>query len=434
MSYIRATKSDYAWSTREIPSNGTIPTVNTSQISYSGTKIGSNVPHWRTLIKKGSDATSGYTRDDYQLEVKAGSASWAGRSRPTPPTVPTSYRGSFSGTALNPSSGLTHLTTSLSKANAAALKEVYSKLSQEHSHLNGLQTLGELGETIRMLRHPFKAIADLTHRHITRLVKSKRGLRGKESVRQERYYELVRTSYLEYVFGLAPLISETKGYAETIARWQLESEGIKYHRKKIVGRGEDVVAIQAVTPGVQFGLNSNYYFTRVTRTTTTRRVQYVCGLNSTLTAPAGSTDRLIELCGFNLRGFIPTIWELIPWTWLADYVANVNDIVEASVANTSNVAWVSKTVCEITEQDTSTTCDSARMRQRLDSLGLEGGGGGFMGRLILRRTSMTRTVGETLGIPAFTFTLPVDAKQYANAFAAVFALRAPSAFRLRNPY
>jgi hypothetical protein len=293
-----------------------------------------------------------------------------------------------------------------------------------------------LGETIRMLRHPFRALADLTTKHVTRLVKSKRGLRGSASKREESYYEIVRQSYLEYVFGIAPLISESKALAETVARWNLEAEGIKQTRTRIVGQGSDENVSLYVNPDAEFnGAGFNVFrFTETQRTVTERRVRYICGLTSTVTAAAGSTDRLVELLGFNFRNFLPTVWEVIPWSWLADYVANVNDIIDAAVCDTSNVAWVSKTVTEVTTLTSTTTCQSARMAARLLVYGLRGGGGGSMGSLVLRRTSMTRTAGVSLGIPDLVFSLPAEGKKYANAFAAVFALRSPSAFRGRNPY
>jgi hypothetical protein len=127
------------------------------------------------------------------------------------------------------------------------------------------------------------------------------------------------------------------------------------------------------------------------------------------------------------------VWEVIPWSWLADYVSNISDIIDAAVTNTANVTWVSKTVTETTVVLIQTTCDSAAMTARLLAYGITGGGGGNMGVIELRRTSMTRTKGVSLGIPEFRLEKPSGLAQYANTFAAVFALRSPSAFKLRTP-
>lgn len=434
MSYIRATSQSYTWR-QYIRQSGVILWDNRVYKSYAGTKSGTSVPHWRGKIRAGSDASSSYARDDYSLEKSEGFASWQGHSLPTSGGYVGSYYGVFQGNLSTVPDFMSHLTTSLAKADAAALKQVYDKLAQERAHTNSLQTLGELGETIRMLRHPFRAIADLTQSHINRLVKSKRGLRGTEQQRFNKYYELVRSTYLEYVFGIAPLIAETKSIAETVARWNLEAEGIKQARKRIVGRGVDVNVTNS--QGVQYyapaGLTV-FAYNRHTIKRTERRVQYICGLASTKTADAASTDRLLELLGFDFRNFVPTVWEVIPWSWLADYVANINDIIDAAVADTSNVLWTVKTVTEVTTLTDTTPCVPSEMTARLKLYGIYGSGSGDMGTMSLRRTSMTRYTGVSLGIPALVFTIPVNASQYANAYAAIFSMRPASAFRLKNPY
>ncbi len=435
MSYIRSLKETRRY--RKFSSQDGVTLQDAYfDVIYTGTKSGSNVPHWRSRIREGSDATSNYSLDNYQLELTPGYASWHATDRANPPYQRTSFSGLFKGNARAPQSTVSHLTTSLARANAAALKQVYDKLAQERSSTNSLATLGEMADTIRMIRHPFRAIADLTHNHVNRLVKSKRGLRGTERQRFERYYELVRESYLEYVFGLAPLISDTVAITETIARWNLESEGLRKHRSKLVGRGEDVSVSTSNTPDTLYSAGgfSVFKFMETWKQTTTRKVQYIVGVNSPRAASAGSTERLVELLGFNFNNFIPAVWEVIPWSWLVDYVANVTDLLNAGVADTSSVAWVSKSVSEDTLLEYMSTVSSAQSSARLAASSLDGSASGSMGSWKLRRTTLTRTAGVSLGIPDLVLSLPTDIKKIANVYAAVFALRAPSAFRLSNPY
>ena len=338
MSYVRSLSQHHFYTSMSAENGFLFPT-NTGYMKYLGTKSGTNVAHWRSKIRQGNDATGAYTLDNYSLEMKPGYAHWAAHDMARPPNKVTQYSGWFSGNSSGPSSALTHLTTNLSAANAAALKQVYSKLAQQTSHTNSLATLGEMADTIRMIRHPFRAIAELTQNHVNRLVKSKRGLRGSERQRFEKYYELVRSSYLEYVFGLAPLISDTVAITETIARWNLENEGIRKERTRIVGRGEDVNVSHFVsTSGQHYQGGFNVYrYQHIQKITTTRKVQYVCGVSLPGSAPAGSTERLTELLGFNFRNFLPSVWEVIPWSWLVDYVLNVSDLIEAGVSDTSSL-------------------------------------------------------------------------------------------------
>jgi hypothetical protein len=54
--------------------------------------------------------------------------------------------------------------------------------------------------------------------------------------------------------------------------------------------------------------------------------------------------------GFDPSNWAPTIWELVPYSFLIDYFVNVDDIVSAATLSRSGLRWTSKTVVkEITE-------------------------------------------------------------------------------------
>lgn len=41
--------------------------------------------------------------------------------------------------------------------------------------------------------------------------------------------------------------------------------------------------------------------------------------------------------------FLPTVWELIPYSWLVDYFTNMGDIVAAACRNYGDLSWYSGT-------------------------------------------------------------------------------------------
>lgn len=47
--------------------------------------------------------------------------------------------------------------------------------------------------------------------------------------------------------------------------------------------------------------------------------------------------------GFSASDFVPTAWELLPWSFLADYFANIGDCLEAAFTDTSSLAWLAGT-------------------------------------------------------------------------------------------
>lgn len=48
--------------------------------------------------------------------------------------------------------------------------------------------------------------------------------------------------------------------------------------------------------------------------------------------------------GANLLNFVPTVYELLPWSFLVDYFVNVNEVISSTFTDTSNLKWSSKTI------------------------------------------------------------------------------------------
>jgi hypothetical protein len=58
-------------------------------------------------------------------------------------------------------------------------------------------------------------------------------------------------------------------------------------------------------------------------------------------------ERIISMSGFDLRSFVPTVWELVPYSFIVDYFSNVGDCLMALGVDTSGVTGLWRT--EITE-------------------------------------------------------------------------------------
>jgi hypothetical protein len=112
----------------------------------------------------------------------------------------------------------------------------------------------------------------------------------------------------------------------------------QYEPVKYSARGQK----QAIPPSIDSGVRppARIIFTQ-TRTYTNHIMVWYKG--AVRVRAAGSVYMDQELLGFSLSDFVPTIWELVPWSFLIDYFTNIGDVLEAWTTCTSDVAWVNRT-------------------------------------------------------------------------------------------
>lgn len=402
-----------------------------------GSRTGQRVDNWKEKIRDGISASSPYTSNRTRVEhVRPGffSASFTDRKIPvTRLPAYASYAGLqfHFGVNLNP----THEYVDSSIANSAALTKIYKKIESEYQHLNSPAIIAEFLDVIRQFGTPAAALVDLTNRRLNRLELAKRGLSGSVSFKKIRYAEIVASTWLEYSFGLSPLISDTEKAAEALARWKSQYTDPDLHklRKKIMSRAVTTVA---TTSTGTFPLSPIASITPARshiRNTTEHKVQYTVGLQGLLKTAAGSNDRLMQLLGFNHANWIPAIWEAVPWSWLVDYFSNVQEILNASVVNTSRVAWISKSETYSTRVEYSSIVSiSGILDYYKNALGMLPSSlvlaSGDFGQLTVVRNTTSRTVPITLGVPPLSLEHPFgDAKKIANMVAVLFKRKGNSA-------
>lgn len=389
---------------------------NATVTTLTGSRTGVSMPGWRSVIRNGGNASTPYTSDrSTVLASSYGEASATGTHLPASPSLPASTRTDRYSGVIRPNVGpISHLSGNTNQAEAVALTQLYRKIESEISRLNGSAVLAEFGDVLRMFGHPFKSLVRLTERRINLLAKARKGLNGTPSQKRDRYGKIVSDTYLEYAFGMVPLISDTKAAAEAFARFNYEKTGNQPRRTKVSGRGETSTAVS--TPSVAVVPGSMIVYNQTVKQRTNFRCQYVCGLSSSHIADFGSNERLLQLLGFQPLSWIPAVWEVVPYSFLVDYFTNVGDILQASVTNTSGVTWICKTVLTETTMSWTSIVDSGLTKARAEAFGYEagGGGGGSCGSTVSVRKTMVRTVPAQLTLPSLTVSVPTDAQKYVN--------------------
>ena len=205
----------------------------------------------------------------------------------------------------------------------------FKKLRDAQRAISGPTFVGELRQTLRMIKRPASSLRDYTISWANRTRKKTKGLKGKP------LSKALTDSYLEYQFGVKPLLADTKAGAQAMARL-------------LTGYRVTRVSAYAVreAASVTWRNETVYVFSDMNGDQVNRRTAVVAA-RAGLRAQAKSScepslNALLEVTGFNWSEFVPTAWELLPWSFLVDYFSNVGNVLTAVTTDVSQLAWYSR--------------------------------------------------------------------------------------------
>jgi hypothetical protein len=304
---------------------------------HGKSKTGEYLPKWREIIKAGGNATTTFqgTIDELQSDSSEISATFLWKPNNQPGRLyPRRYRSSewTNIFTLAPIAHFSILTGDFfNKARDRAIKALYKEVYQAHHQLQGGVVLGELGKTARMLAGTAKNLKSGVLSYLGKAVGIRRGKGSGDSKRKA-----ISNTYLEAVFGWQPLIHDCKDLAKTIGRLCHESDRVRFRAYgQNAGQAAQTVAAHSFS---HLWVNTN--------TVDTAQVEVV--YRGFLRGPkyeAGSppAEQIVSMSGFDLRSFLPTVWELIPYSFLVDYFTNIGDVLQALSTDTSGVHGLWKT-------------------------------------------------------------------------------------------
>jgi hypothetical protein len=188
----------------------------------------------------------------------------------------------------------------------------------------GLVMAGELGKTINMIRNPMKNLRSSVEDYF-RTLKRARG-----RIPQKKKKKFLAGTWLEYSYGWAPLIGAAQDGAKAFAIAN------NYRRPKEFVRSvaSNAYRIDLGPFGKSVGQLS---WAGTLQAHVTANVECVGFVQAT---SGGSFDA--AMFGFDFRSFVPTVWELIPYSFLVDYFLNIGEALEAANLCLSTVCWVNE--------------------------------------------------------------------------------------------
>lgn len=207
-----------------------------------------------------------------------------------------------------------------------ALSNFYSNLAAIESRFKGLVFTGELRESLTMIRHPARALRRAVSEYLSDVKR-----RGPRLPRRRRP-SFVRETWLEWSFGVKPLISDIDGAIKAFYASQAVHPIFEMARG-LAEWHEDSNRTQ-ISYGPAYNSRIKGY-----RVVTDEVIVKLYGTYKS----SGSGVTNLHKYGFSPWEFVPTIWELIPYSFLADYFTNIGKILESWSYRNLGPRFMSKT-------------------------------------------------------------------------------------------
>jgi len=224
----------------------------------------------------------------------------------------------------------------MDKVNNRALQQFFSKAIAAQRTFNGGTFLGELRETVHAIRHPLSALQDGIHAYFgtlnRRLSKNGRSIRRQKfGSRVSAVQSVVSNTYLEYAFGWKPLMSDVDDALKALVQYKT------YREPTVVvhagAKDESLDSEKSPWPLLAGYIYNTWETKYVMSVKYYGCIQVISGTNS---------EVVRRSIGLTLGDVVPTLWELIPYSFLVDYFTNIGAIVDAACFNTASVRWVNK--------------------------------------------------------------------------------------------
>jgi hypothetical protein len=270
--------------------------------------------------------------------------------------------------------------------------------------LQGGTVLGELAETIHSIRRPAQGLRQLFSDYSNDL---RKGRRFRERKDKRKY---LRNLWLEYALSMRPLLMDTKGAGEALARIVNGSNPVTPLRS--FGRDKQTLTLSTGNLLVNGPLHVAY-------SSKIEDLWFSVGW-AALREQCGAGT--LDILGLSFDQFLPTVWELIPYSFVVDYFSNVGLTVAAGAFDTGRFQYwglssrAMRRHWTFVYADATDSADPAYVSSSVTP-----------GETTLDATQFVRLPGASL-VPELTVYLPKFGTQFANVAALI------DSFKRMQPY
>jgi hypothetical protein len=294
--------------------------------------VGNTLPHYKSVIASGSNATNARTGTLWTFSAEQGGAIITDEFSVWKTEKTFVGQCNIDSSTIEPVFSTVNHTAHVAKVNALAGVDIYNAISQAQTTLQSVVIAGEAVKSASTIVNGMKAI-------LTGFKKCRRSMLN--SIKGKKYggnfdeadLKKVTSLYLSTVYGLMPLISDVDSAMKTIARLQYKPLGMPISGKASFVVNTPLDTIQGVA-GVPVHWTGNI--------STKYECRCKCFLLLNDISGAADTSRTL---GGGLQSFVPSVYELLPYSFLADYVSNLGSLITALSVRSFNLGWSWTTTC-----------------------------------------------------------------------------------------
>lgn len=291
-----------------------------STFIYGRTLEGFN-PRWRIAVKEGINATSAFSTSKVSSRSNGdGQLIYTWRD-----VFGQKGKYTLNGTLFPPPTN--HLLSKSAGDNGAvnaAKTRLVSQFRNNNPQFLGGVVLGELGKTLRMIKHPAESLRDALWDYYRVLKKVPRG-----TARQRR--RQLNNAYLEATYGWRPLISDINNGFDALDNYLKRTPFITKVFSAVAKSESSAQSGQTSwDPIAQFPVYGSY------RTLKTESALLKVALR---VGPVSENLQAASYAGLLPENFLPSAWELMPYSFFIDYFTNIGAIIDAASFCSSRFVW-----------------------------------------------------------------------------------------------
>jgi len=327
--HVKYQKSTYTLS--DIPGTFELASINTT-LAYGPTNdvtIGTNDRDWKVKIARGSDASGYYFRNGRYCKFKNATATTQSQSWLSPFRV-TNGINNFRGLLQWPDLSVVSDPVLLDQA----LAKIKRQIRQYDGDFNLMVPMAELGD----LRSTIRGTADLA----TNLMKDLINIKKTRGASAAKY---ASKAWLNFNFGVKPMLSDAREIAESIAKYLNRQQGIK----PLHGSASR----SWVTSGKAVGFTGTYHARMRTDFAQVNNLSYKFTGAYNLVVNASNNFGIAAHLHLDPSGLLPAAWELIPYSWVVDYFttmgAFLDDIFTSPGGSSKFLTCSRRYTCDYTE-------------------------------------------------------------------------------------